>query len=359
MVKIIGYDVGGANTKVAFLETKDNSVIEFSTASEYFPVWKMSLNQLPLMLKRLQEQVIDRKELDAIGLTMTAELSDAYRTKREGVNHILDSIDKVTDGLPIFVLDVFNRIISIEEARNDPLSVAAANWVATGWMVSQIIPDCIVLDIGSTSTSIIPVANGKVVAKGKNDLEKLINGELVYTGSLRTNLAAIVSSILIRSSRSRVSSELFAQSGDVHLILGNIDEKDYTVDTADGREPNLEESKARLARIICADIEIINENEIEDISKQIYDAQLDQIEKGLRQTFNGVKSAFKNEPMIVVTGLGRDFLGKVAAERAGFKNVIDLGEVMGSEAALVSPSVGVALMLAGRLEGMNIQWMQQ
>ena len=44
---------------------------------------------------------------------------------------------------------------------------------------------------------------------GKTDLAKLMNGELVYTGSLRTNIAAIVHSIPIRDGAVRVSSELF------------------------------------------------------------------------------------------------------------------------------------------------------
>ncbi len=85
-----------------------------------------------------------------------------------------------------------------------------------------------VVDVGSTSTSIIPIVNGQVAAHGKTDLDKLICGELVYTGSLRTNVAAIVQSIPIRNGVAGVASELFALSGDVHLVLGNITEKDYT-----------------------------------------------------------------------------------------------------------------------------------
>jgi uncharacterized hydantoinase/oxoprolinase family protein len=60
-----------------------------------------------------------------------------------------------------------------------------------------------------------------------------------------------------------------------------------------------------------------------------------------------------------VTGLGREFLAKAAAQRAGFKEIVDLGEVMGADAALVSPSVGVALMTASRLEGRTVQWMRR
>ena len=45
-----------------------------------------------------------------------------------------------------------------------------------------------------------------------------------------------------------VASELFALSADVHLILGNITEKQYTCETADGRGKTVPEALARLAQ---------------------------------------------------------------------------------------------------------------
>ena len=166
---------------------------------------------------------------------MTAELSDTFLTKREGVCQVLEDVARVFPDTPIFVVDVEAKVRLIQEAKSEPLKVAAANWAATGWMVSQLIENCIVIDVGSTSTSIIPVVKGKLEAIGKTDLEKLISGELVYTGSLRTNIATIVSSIPVRGDLARVSAELFALSGDVHLILGNIKENEYTTETADGK----------------------------------------------------------------------------------------------------------------------------
>ena len=111
---------------------------------------------------------------------------------------------------------------------SQPLGVAAANWAATGWLVAQHLKNCVVVDVGSTSTSIIPIVNGQVAARGKTDLDKLLCGELVYTGSLRTNVAAIVQSIPIRNGVAGVSSELFALSGDVHLSLRQHHIEDYT-----------------------------------------------------------------------------------------------------------------------------------
>ena len=88
---------------------------------------------------------------------------------------------------------------------------------------------------------------GQVVARGKTDLDKLLCGELVYTGSLRTNVAAIVQSVPIRDGVANVSSELFALSGDIHLIFRKHRSRRYTSETADGRGKTMQEAFARLA----------------------------------------------------------------------------------------------------------------
>lgn len=68
--------------------------------------------------------------------------------------------------------------------------------------------DCILVDIGSTTTDIIPIRNGSEAARGKYDIERLNTGELVYTGMLRTNVATIVDRVPIDDKWYRVSSEL-------------------------------------------------------------------------------------------------------------------------------------------------------
>jgi len=287
---------------------------------------------------------------------MTAELSDAYNTKREGVNHILTQIEKTFPTTQILIIDVEAKLRTTQEARAEPLKVASANWAATAWMISQLKENCVIMDIGSTTTSIIPVLNGAVVAEGKTDLEKLICGELVYTGSLRTNVAAIVNSIPIKNRFSRVSSELFAQSADVHLILKNISEKEYTVETADGKEKTRNASLARLARVVCADTELLSEKEIVRVAQHVYDRQVEQVTEALIQICSRVNKNRAKEIVAVVTGLGRNFLARKAALQAGFTEVIDFAELANGEVAPVSTAFAVALMGASILERRVVHW---
>jgi (4-(4-[2-(gamma-L-glutamylamino)ethyl]phenoxymethyl)furan-2-yl)methanamine synthase len=358
VVKVVGFDIGGANTKAAYLCAENGLVKELRTELLYFPFWKRDSTQLKAMLTKLKERAAGQQKLDCISVTMTAELSDAYRTKREGVNHILDCLTEVFPKTKLLVLTVDVTLVQVEVARAEPLRVAAANWAATGWMISQLIRDCVAVDVGSTSTSIIPIVDGKVEAKGKTDLEKLVNGELVYTGSLRTNVAATITSVPLRGSVARVSSELFAQLGDAHLVLGNIQPEEYTSETADGKEKTRSAAMARLARVVCADTEMLTEKEIIEIATYVWVKQVDQIADGINQVYSELKPNAKSSVPVVTAGLGRDFLAKKGAQKAGVRSVMDLTELMPSASTLASPAMAVALMAATKLEGRKLRWTQ-
>ena len=349
MVDAIGYDIGGANTKAAFVSVKNGKLLNATVSAKYFPVWKET-EKLESVFLTLKQQ-LGKGKVDGLGVTMTAELSDAYQTKREGVTHILGCLKKTFPNLPIYVLDTFGELKLLDTVNQAPLRVASANWIATGWLVTQHFNNCVVVDVGSTSTSIIPIANGKIEACGKTDLEKLSCGELVYTGSLRTNVAAIVQSIPIRQGVAGVSSELFALSGDVHLLLGNIDSKDYTSETADGRGKSFPDALARLSRVVCADTEMLTQEEIINMAKYIYCMQIRQVAEGLAKVYSYMNSMGLRKVPVVVTGLGKNFIARKAAESVGVDAIIDLGTLVPEKAVLATPAFSVALMVANKLEG--------
>lgn len=356
-MNVLGLDIGGANTKAAYVRSEAGILKEIRTAQKYFPMWK-NPDGLSAVLTELTEKIRDGESLEAVGVTMTAELSDTYQTKREGVNHILNQVKNVFSEIEICVMSVDGTLRDLRSAREEPLKVAAANWAATGWLVSKLIRDCVVVDVGSTSASIIPIAHGDVSADGVTDLEKLINGELVYTGSLRTNVATIVSSVPTEFGISRVSSELFATSGDVHLILGNISAKDYNAETADGKDKTKAAAFARLARVVCADLEMLSKSEIVRIAQYVYHRQVEQVADGLTQVYKRANEEARAKIPVVITGLGKDFLARRAAEKAGIGGIIDFNDLVPGKAAAVSTAVAVAFMLVNTLEGGIMQWRQ-
>lgn len=355
-MKIIGWDIGGANIKATLIEAKDEKAFRIKTITHYFPIWVEGKERLPIILNKLKEEIVGESFIDAIGLTMTAELSDVYETKKEGVNHVLDCIKEVFPKGQIFVLDVDARLKTVEEARRDHLKVAGANWVGTAWMVSKWVKDCILLDVGSTTTDIIPIIKGRIMARGKTDFERLANGELIYNGTLRTNVATIVESVPVRGITTRISSELFALTGDVHLILGNISQGEYTTETADKRGKTRKEALSRLARVVCADADMLKEDEIVSIANYVYRKQLDKISDGIIQVYSSIRASVKDKLSLVLTGIGRNFLGRKSAEKLRFESIIDLAQIIGKDASVATPSVAMALMVAYERGVRETEW---
>jgi len=273
---------------------------------------------------------------------MTAELSQAFRTKREGVSAVLDAVAGAFPSDPIHVYLVDGRFVPPGEARVRPLEAGASNWVATATLVARLVPDAILVDIGTTSTDIIPIAGGKVAARGRTDPARLSTGELVYTGAVRTPAEALVREVPLWGGRAAVSAEGFATVGDAYVWLGRLAPEDYTAPTADGRPVTREGAGERLARVVCGDREMLDDPAIDAIAGAIVEAQVELVASSIRR----VQEARPAAGRAVVTGLG-DFIATDAARRAGLE-VVPLSAHWGPTAR-VAPAAAVGWLLAEEL----------
>src|SRR5215213_8593214 len=275
MPATLAVDIGGANTKAAW---QDGTSLR--TVSRPFEIWR-DRRALAAVLREVAAEVAAGPA--PVAITMTAELSDAFRTKREGVAFVLDAAEDALGDRPLSVLTTTGELVSMGAARARPWDVAAANWVATALALADAHPDALLIDVGSTTADVVPIAAGRVAATGHNDLERLAAGELVYTGVLRTNLAAIAPRVPVRGGWCPVSSECFAISADVHLILGRLAQEAYDCPTPDGRPATVAFARERIARLVCADAEQLDAIEIDGIAAFLAEEQLRQIEEAARR----------------------------------------------------------------------------
>ena len=172
----------------------------------------------------LREMLAEAGIADAVphAVTMTAELSQLFRTKREGVRFVLESVETAFPGASVHVYTVDGQFLTPADARERPLSVAAANWAATARAVAMHHPDALLVDIGTTTTDLVPIVGGAVVAVGHTDPDRLMSAELLYTGALRTPAEAIASYVPLGNGLAGVSAEGFALAGDVHVWRGDL-----------------------------------------------------------------------------------------------------------------------------------------
>lgn len=340
-MKIAGFDIGGANTDLAIIDFNDGEIKSMDVDFAYLPMWSNN-DDLSRVLVELIEKICPLSEIDAVGISMTAELVDAYDTKKEGV---LDVVRKCEDtfSCPIAYVGI-DGMLSLDEIKEFPLKAAAANWIATAQIATLISDNCIFIDTGSTTTDIIPIKDGKECAIGKSDFERSATGELVYTGTLRTNLASFLDKVEIKGKEYRVASELFAQTADVYMLLDLISENDYVCDTFDGASKSKTDCAKRIARVVCADLEILSDDDIIEMAEFIHQKQVEQIADGLKQVHETQKL-----DLIITTGLGKDILDKPAAELLGLE-VKSMGDILTDEECVVAPAVGTALMMGRYLD---------
>ena len=335
-MKIAGFDIGGANTDLAIIDFENGEIKNIEVNFAYLPMWSNN-DDLSRVLVELIEKICPLSEIDAVGISMTAELVDAYDTKKDGVLDVVNKCEE-TFSCPIAYVGI-DGMMSREEIEKSPLKAAAANWIATAQIATLISDNCIFIDTGSTTTDIIPIKDGKECAIGKSDFDRSATGELVYTGTLRTNLASFLDKIEFNGKEYRVASELFAQTADVYTVLDLITPEDYVCDTFDGESKSKTDCAKRIARVVCADLEMLSEEDIIEISKFIHQKQVEQIADGLKQVHET-----QGLDLIITTGLGKDILDRPAAELLGLE-VKSMGDILTDEECVVAPAVGTSVMM--------------
>lgn len=332
MAAVIGLDVGGANTKAALVDGSGPARI----ASEPFEVWRD-----PDAMAGVIESVVGRLGADGapVALSTTAELVDVFASKREGVRFVLEASAEALSGRQLRVMTTDGALVGLEAARAEPLRCAAANWVATAMVVGRSLPDAILVDCGGTTTDVIPIAGGRVVARGRTDIERLLAGELVYTGALRTNIAAVLPQVPIGGEPCPVSSELFAITADAHRLLGNLAREQCTCSFPDDRGASLDEVRSRLARVVCADPEQLADGDLEAIAEAVQEAQVASIAGAMER----VAARLPGPVPALAVGVGA-FLARAAAERCGLTVVADSGSPLAGEGGDVAAAVALSVL---------------
>jgi probable H4MPT-linked C1 transfer pathway protein len=244
----IALDVGGANTKVAHGDGQARTVP--------FEVWKRP-DELASVISSVAATL---PHCDLLAVTMTAELCDCYPTKTVGVNAVLDAVAEGLPGLPVVVWGVDGEFHGVPEIRRLPHLAAAANWLALATLAARLVPEGrgIMIDIGTTTTDLIPLSDGSVAARGRSDTERLQNGELVYAGVRRTPVCALATDLPLGGVPTGLAAEIFASTLDVYLTLGEIEPNVADLSTADGRPATVLAARYRLARMVCADSDSVS-----------------------------------------------------------------------------------------------------
>jgi probable H4MPT-linked C1 transfer pathway protein len=279
-------------------------------------------------------------------VTMTGELCDYFTSRREGVAALVRWAVEHLEGR-LRVYGGRAGFLSPDEADAAASDVASANWHATAALVGRHLPAALLVDIGSTTTDLIPIVSGRPEARGYMDFERLATGELVYSGAVRTPLMALAERVLFRGRQVGLMAEHFATTADVHRLLEDLPAEADQQEAADGRGKSIPETETRLARMIGCDRTDASSADWRQLASALAEAQLRRLQDSARQVLSATE--IPGQAPVVGCGVGR-FIATRLAERLD-RGFVDLAELIAPDAkagwvSSCAPAVAVALLAA-------------
>jgi len=329
----LGIDIGGANLKAA--------TSTGIARTEVFEIWRAP-DQLAARLLALIAQF---PPVNLLAVTMTAELADCFSTKTEGVAAIVAAVQDAAGTSPVAIWQTTGQFTTPADAILHPFTVAAANWHALATWAGRLAPRgrALLVDIGSTTSDIIPLQDGRPAARGKTDVDRLLNQELVYTGLRRTPLCAVANSVTVHGQPCPVAAELFATSLDVSLLLGLIPENATDRNTADGQPATIDCAHSRIARMVCCDQDEIELAEARLIAGYFFEAQKQQLSAAIDAVV--ARDAGKLGT-VIISGSGVSLARKLLAENHTTQEArqVSLADVLSPDLAEAACAYAVAVL---------------
>lgn len=335
---VIGWDIGGANLKLARLEGERIAEVA----------------QIPCPIKQDRGKfddalghalsLVPRASLHAV--TMTGELSDVFADRADGVAYLVALMQTATAGQDLRIYAGRAGFLSPEDAVRRVQDVASANWYATAELIASRVGEALLIDIGTTTIDLIPVAANKVASRGYSDGERLTKGELIYAGVVRTPVMAIARGAPFKGRMQGIAAERFATMADVYRITGDLPEDADPYPTPDQHGKTREESAVRLARMLGRDAADATPGEWAAVGQHFAACQFRQIEAAATTLI--AREALSGDAPIVGAGCGR-FVAKRLAEQSGrayldFADLVGVNEATRDMAASCAPAVAVAVL---------------
>jgi probable H4MPT-linked C1 transfer pathway protein len=327
----LALDIGGANIKAA-----DG----LGFAQSYpFAMWRQSQH----LAHQIRTVISEAPPCDHLAITMTGELADCFETKAAGIRFILEAVSAGSDNRHTRVYLVDGRLVSPQAALRAPQLAAASNWHALARFAGRYASSgmALLLDVGSTTCDVIPLADGRPIAQGATDTQRLIAGELVYTGVERSPVCAVAATARYRGQNCPIVHEVFATMRDVYMILDQLPDDPANTQTSDGKPATRGYARVRLGRMVAADSEEFNHRDAVALAQGVAEAQAALLARSIQQ----VAGRLPSPPQTVMLSGHGEFLARDALARVPLSaTVVSLGAELGQTISRCGPAHALATL---------------
>lgn len=337
MADIIGWDLGGAHLKAARLDDAGRIV---GVIQRPCPLWQ-GLQHL--------EQAIDAA-LASLGtttihaVTMTGELVDLFSDRHEGVLRLVETLRQRLPGADLRVYAGRSGFVGPDQADTYADDIASANWLASTAYAAAHCRAGLFIDVGSTTTDIVLLADGKPQPLGHTDAERLATEELVYSGAVRTPVMAVARRVPFAGQWQRIAAEYFATMADVHRLTGNLELAHDMAPTADDAGKSPEDSARRLARMVGRDLHDAGMAEWRELAHHLAHVQLQDIRAAAERALS--RGLIGADAPLVGAGAGCFLAFELARlmqrEYIDFSDLVEGGDESREWAAVCAPAFSVA-----------------
>ena len=297
-----GWDIGGANTKLAICNSKCE-VIEFYF--EVIPIWE-STKPLEDFFHFVLNKFPSANCLHLI--TFTAESCDNFSSRSEGINYLTNLCEKNLSG-KIKYYSNSNSYIDFYQADKFPEQLYSTNWMLTLNYIKRLNNINLIIDIGSTTTDFI--YKDMNLDKNIDDFSRLKNKTLLYQGVVRTPLAMLANKVTHNNQDLPIIKEVYATTGDVFCMLDDIDFSKLPYVGSDNLPFSKENSYRRILRSFGLDENYKDSSLVISISKQLKQIFLENILGYISHICKTIKS----DLVISSIGEGRKLIQEVCYEK--------------------------------------------
>jgi (4-(4-[2-(gamma-L-glutamylamino)ethyl]phenoxymethyl)furan-2-yl)methanamine synthase len=336
-MNVVGWDIGGVHLKAARAE--DGRIVD---AVQVAAPLRAGLDPL---VKAFGVAKARMRPAQRHVVTMTAELADTFASRAEGVERIAALAGRELGDTALLYAGRAG-FVSLRNAGEHVIDIASANWHASAALVAHLRQSALFIDMGSTTTDIVPVADGGIVARGYTDAERLAAGELVYTGLVRGFVMAAADRAPFAGVWTPLVNENFANMADVHRILNSLPAGADQMATADGRDKTIAASRARLARMVGRDAAEADDADWKALAAWFTESQLRAITDGAMLVVSA--GQVPQDAPVVGAGIGTAVVQKIA-RRLGrtfiaFETLLEVAPQASGAASHCAPAAALALL---------------